>query len=52
MEDLRIFHKSGAGEVMGPKDPEREAENEELRYLPDSEVEDEDLKAYKRFGVG
>ena len=37
---------------MGPKDPEREAENEELRYLPDSDVEDEDLKAYKRFGVG
>lgn len=33
-------------------DPERDVENEELRYLNDSEVNDEDLTVYKRFGVG
>lgn len=33
-------------------DGEREVENEELRYLSEDEVNDEELVRYKRFGVG
>ena len=31
-------------------DPEREAENEELRYLSDDDVDDEELTVYERAG--
>lgn len=47
-------HKFVSGICVNCPSPEREAENEELRYtqIEDDDLNDEDLMAYKRFGVG